>query len=358
MTLFILRRMLLALPVIFGITFVTFALARILPGDPCYAVLGEKATQQQCSDFNEKMGFNDPIPVQFIRYLGDITQGNFGESLKDGRPVQQIIIERLPMTFEIAIGAMLFSTIFGVGLGIFSALKRNTPADVGTMIGANIGVSMPVFWLGLMLAYFFAIVLKDTPFWIPPSGRLSAGISIPPLTETFNMGEVSGLWGALVGLASHSVVFNSLITGNIVVFKDSLWHLILPCIAVGTIPLAIIARITRSSLLEVLGLDYIRTARAKGLTQRYVVFKHGMWNAMLPIVTVIGLSFGSLMGGAVLTETVFALPGVGTQLVSAILSRDYAVVQAFTVIIAVIFVFVNLFVDLSYGFLDPRVRME
>lgn len=166
------------------------------------------------------------------------------------------------------------------------------------------------------------------------------------------------MWGTLVALASHSVVFNALITGNFEVLRDALWHLILPCVAVGTIPLSIIARMTRSSLLEVFGLDYIRTARAKGLRERVVILKHAMRNALLPIVTVVGLSVGGLMSGAVLTETVFALPGVGTQLVSAILSRDYAVVQAFTVIIALIFVFVNLIVDLSYVFLDPRVRMQ
>jgi len=226
------------------------------------------------------------------------------------------------------------------------------------MMGANVGVSMPVFWLGLMLAYLFAIILKGTPFWIPPSGRLSSGITIPPLAETFNIQDLSGLWGMIVIFASHSVIFNALITGNYEVLRDALWHLILPCVAVGTIPLSIIARMTRSSLLEVLGLDYIRTARAKGLREREVIFRHAMRNALLPIVTVIGLSVGSLMGGAVLTETVFALPGVGTQLVSAILSRDYAVVQAFTVIIALIFVFVNLIVDFSYVFLDPRIRMQ
>ena len=209
-----------------------------------------------------------------------------------------------------------------------------------------------------MLAYIFALKFKGTPLWIPPSGRLSSGVSIPPLAETFHLENLTGLWGALVIMASNSVVFNALISGNFDVLRDALWHLILPCVAVGTIPMSVIARMTRSSLLEVLGLEYVRTARAKGLLERVVVFKHAMRNAMLPIVTVIGLSVGGLMSGAVLTETVFALPGVGTQLVSAILSRDYAVVQAFTVVIALIFVFVNLIVDFSYVFLDPRIRIQ
>ena len=355
---FLLRRLILLLPVIFGITFVTFALARVLPGDPCYTALGEKATEEQCNAYRERQGFNDPILVQFGRYLNDIAHGDLGDSLRDSRPVTEIVLERLPMTLEVTAGAMLFSTTFGVLLGVISAVRRNTAVDVGTMIGANIGVSMPVFWLGLMLAYVFAIVLKDTPFWIPPSGRLSSGLSLPPLAETFNLQNVDGLWGAIVTFASNTVTFNALITGRWDILRDALWHLILPCAAVGTIPLSIIARITRSSLLEVFGLDYIRTARAKGLRERVVISKHAMRNALLPIVTVIGLSVGGLMSGAVLTETVFALPGVGTQLVRAILSRDYAVVQAFTVVIALIFVFINFIVDVSYVFLDPRVRMQ
>jgi len=358
MSQFLIRRFILVLPVLFGITFVTFALARLLPGDPCFAVMGERATPAQCEAFREREGLNDPILTQFARYLGDLSKGNFGDSLKDSRPVLQIVLERLPMTIEITIGAMLFSSTFGILLGVISAIRRNTAVDVGTMIGANIGVSMPVFWLGLVLAYIFAIALKDTPFWIPPSGRLSSGISIPRLDEIYNMQDATGFQGALVTFASHSAIFSAIITGNFEVLKDALWHLILPCVAVGTIPMSIIARMTRSSLLEVFGLDYIRTARAKGLREQVVIFKHAMRNALLPIVTVVGLSVGGLMSGAVLTETVFGLPGVGTQLVSAILSRDYAVVQAFTVIIAIIFVFVNLIVDLSYLFLDPRIRMQ
>jgi len=226
------------------------------------------------------------------------------------------------------------------------------------MTWANIGVSMPVFWLGLTLAYFFALTLKGTPFWIPPSGRLTSGVSIPSLMATYDLTNLTGLAEAVVTFASNTVTLNALITGRFDVLRDALWHLILPCIAVGTIPLSIIARMTRSSLLEVLGLEYIRTARAKGLIERIVIYKHALRNAIIPIITVIGLSVGGLLSGAVLTETVFALPGVGTALVSAILSRDYSVVQAFTIIIAIIFVFVNLIVDFSYAFLDPRIRLQ
>ena len=348
----------LFLPVLLGITFVTFALARLLPGDPCYAVMGDKATPAQCEAYNEREGLNDPILVQFGRYLRDLGHGNFGTSLRDSRPVSEIILQRLPMTLEITIGAMLFSTTFGILLGILSATRRNSAADVLTMVGANVGVSMPVFWLGLTLAYIFALMLKGTPFWIPPSGRLTSGLSILSLNDFYHLPELTGLSAVIVTFASNSVTFNALVTGRWDILRDALWHLILPCVAVGTIPLSIIARMTRSSLLEVLGLDYIRTARAKGLKLRKVIFKHALRNAIIPIVTVVGLSFGSLMSGAVLTETVFALPGVGTQLVGAILSRDYAVVQAFTVIIAFIFVFANLLVDLSYAFLDPRIRLQ
>ncbi len=357
MTQFLLRRVLLLAPVLLGILFVTFALARLLPGDPCVAMLGERASPEACDAFRERFGLNDTIPVQFIRYISHVAQGDFGDSIRNKRPVTDILLERLPMTLEVTLGAMLFSTTLGVLFGIISSVRHNSAADVITMIGANVGVSMPVFWLGLMLAYFFALTLKDTPFWIPPSGRLSAGVSVPPLAETLSLPELSGPAFAVVTFASNWVTFNALITGRFDVLRDALWHLILPCVAVGTIPLSIIARMTRASMLEVLGQDYVRTARAKGLRERLVVFKHALRNALLPVVTVIGLSFGSLMSGAVLTETVFALPGVGTQLVSAILARDYPVVQAFTIVIALIFVLVNLAVDVSYAYLDPRVRL-
>jgi peptide/nickel transport system permease protein len=355
---FITRRLLLLIPVVLGILLVTFTIVRFIPGDPCVVFLGERATPAKCEAFRERFGLNDSIPVQFVRYLGNIAQGDFGTSIRFGRPVVDIVAERLPMTIELAIGAMLFSTFFGVLLGLISALKRNSLADVITMVIANIGVSMPVFWLGLMLAYVFALVMKDTPFFIPPSGRLTSGISIVPLAKYWGIENPEGVGKFFLSLLSNSAIFNSIVRGDWTMLKDALWHLILPSVAVGTIPLAVIARMTRSSLLEVLGLDYVRTARAKGLKEAVVIRKHAFRNALIPIVTIIGLETGALLGGAVLTETVFSLPGVGTQLVTAILSRDYPVVQGFTIMVALIFVIVNLIVDVSYAYLDPRIRLD
>jgi peptide/nickel transport system permease protein len=226
------------------------------------------------------------------------------------------------------------------------------------MIIANIGVSMPVFWLGLLLAYFFALTLKGTPFVLPPSGRFSAGLSPVDLAIFWNLEDLTGLKAFIVALMSNTVLVNVIITGDWPLFWDSLRHLILPAVAVGTIPMSIIARMTRSSLLEVVGLDYIRAARAKGMTESRVIRKHAMRNALIPIVTIIGIETGSLLSGAVLTETVFNLPGFGTGLVSAILARDYPVVQGFTLVIATIFVLVNLIVDISYAYLDPRIRLD
>jgi len=322
------------------------------------AMFGEKATPQVCAQFRERFGLNDNIFIQFIRYMGQIVQGNFGDSIQYHRPVLDYVAERLPMTFELTIGAMIFSTVMGLILGVVSALHRNSIIDTLTMLGANIGISMPVFWLGLMLAYIFAITFKGTPFFIPPSQRLTAGLTLTPLAQVWHLQNLTGFPRLLIDFLSNSVVLNSLITGKFAVLRNALWHLILPCVAVGTIPLAIIARMTRSSLLEVLGLDYIRTARAKGLVASLVIYKHALRNALIPIVTIIGLETGALLSGAVLTETVFALPGMGTALVNAIQSRDYPVVQGFVVVNALIFVLANLIVDVSYAYLDPRIRLD
>jgi peptide/nickel transport system permease protein len=355
---FLLQRLISVIPVIIGIIFVTFVLVRSIPGDPCTAMLGEKATQQSCANFKERFGLNDNVIVQFGRYAGNLVTGDLGNSIKFGRPVGDILLERLPMTLELAIGAMAFALVLGVPLGIISAYRHRSAIDAATMIGANLGVSMPIFWLGLLLAGFFGVVLKDTPFQLPTSQRLTSGLSLPPLDRVWNFQDLEGLPRAILYFFSNMYTFNSVVTGRWDVFVDAIKHLILPCIALGTIPLAIIARLTRSNLLDVLGLDYIRTARAKGLGERWVLFRHAMRNALLPLVTVIGLQFGALLGGAVLTETVFALPGVGKFLIESIFARDYPVVQGFTLVIALIFVFVNLIVDASYAFLDPRIRLS
>jgi len=355
---YLVRRLLFLLPVVAGILIVVFIIVRLIPGDPCYVMLGEKATTEQCDAFKVRFGLNDNIIVQLGRYLGNLATGDFGVSIRDKRPIGDVIAERLPMTMELAISAVLFSSFFGTLLGVIAALNRNSLVDVFTMLIANVGVSMPVFWLGLLLAYLFALVLKDTPFYIPPSGRLSAGVILVRLDEYWNMGELSGFSKFVIDFLSNSAILNSIITGNWETLKDALWHLILPALAVGTISMAVVARMTRSSLLEVLGQDYIRTARAKGLIERLVITRHALRNALVPIITVIGLQFGGLLSGAVLTETIFSLPGVGSRMIDGILNRDYPVVQGFTVVIAIIYVMTNLVVDISYAYLDPRIRVE
>ena len=353
------KRVLVSIPVIFGILIVTFSLARMIPGDPCKAMLGDKVSPETCLAFVERYGLDKPLISQFFVYVEDIAHGNFGDSIRFSRPVIQIIVERLPMTAELAILALIVATVVGVGLGIIAARKQNSAADVGTMVLANVGISMPVFWLGLMLAYLFGVILRGTPLWLPPSGRLSAGMASVPFYEVWHWQVVADTTQArFLAFLSNFYVLNALITGNWPLFWDALRHMVLPVIALSTIPMAVIARMTRSSLLDVLGRDYIRTARAKGVLDRDVVRKHALGNAMLPVVTILGLQMGALLSGAVLTETVFGLAGVGRMLVEAIFARDYPVVQAFTVMIAVSYVVINLLVDLSYSYLDPRIRPQ
>ncbi len=376
---FIVRRLLVTIPVLLGIVFVVFTLARVVPGDPCRAVLGERATDAVCNDFIRRYGLDKAIAPgvykagstwefrpaeipatlvdnQFVSYLGQLAAGDLGSSIKHSRPVTQLLIERLPTTIELTLLAMLFATVVGIPVGLLSAYRHNSPIDVGSMIFANLGVSMPVFVLGLVLAFIFAIVLKDTPFALPPSGRLSSGVTVKPLVEVWGLQGMQGLPRGILDFLSGIYTISALITGQWGAWLDAVRHLILPAIALGTIPLAIIARITRSSLLEVLGQDYVRTARAKGLKERSVVLRHGARNALLPVVTIIGLQLGALLSGAVLTETVFNLAGVGRTMFEAITGRDYVVIQGFTLLIAVTYVLVNLVVDVSYGYLDPRIR--
>jgi len=356
---YIVRRFLLSIPVLLGILAVTFTMARLIPGDPCRAILGEKATQAVCDRFIREKGLDKPIHVQFGIYLGEIVRGDFGQSIRYGMPVTRLLVERLPMTVELSFFALIISMVIGIPLGIISAVRHNSWVDVITMVWANTGVSMPVFWLGLMLAYVFSLLLKDTPFWLPPSGRVSPGIPTDPFYEVWGLTvPEAGLGQSILYILGRLYILNALLTANWELLKDAITHLILPSLALGTIPMALIARMARSSMLEVLGQDYIRTARAKGLPKMKVVLKHAFRNSLLPIVTVIGLSLGSLLGGAVLTETIFGLSGVGRTLYDAITARDYGIVQAFTVVIAVFFVALNLLVDISYAYLDPRIRLE
>lgn len=353
------RRVLTALPVLLGVMLVTFAMARMIPGGPCVAMLGEKARPETCARFNREKGFDRPIPVQLAVYARDVVTGDLGTSIRFNRAVTQIIIERLPLTVELGMVALLIATIIGVPAGILSAIRRNSAIDVGTMVGANIGVSMPVFWLGLMLAYIFALVFKGTPLQLPPSGRLSAGLASAPFFDVYGWSVAKGtLRYSTFQFFANFYVFNSLVTGQWAVFGDALKHLILPSLALATIPMSIIARMTRASMLDVLGRDYVRTARAKGLDSIKVIMGHAFKNALLPIVTIIGLQLGGVFSGAVLTETIFGLAGVGRMLYEGITARDYPVIQGFTLVIAFGYVAVNLLVDLSYAFFDPRIRLE
>ena len=359
MTQYAIRRILYSIPVIFGILLVTFIMARSIPGDPCTAMLGEKASPEACERFTQQYGLDKPMAVQFGAYIKNIAQGDFGDSIRFSRPVSTILLERLPTTIELGLFALVIAVLFGIPAGVISAVRRNSAIDVGVMIAANTGISMPVYWLGLVLAYVFALLLKDTPFWLPPSGRLSAGINAIPFYEVFQ-------WEAIEGTARYTFmeffanmyIFNSIITRDWEVLSDVLKHIILPAVALSTIPLAIIARMTRSSMLEVLRQDYIRTARAKGLFERFVILKHALRNALLPVITIIGLQVGTLFAGAVLTETIFGFAGIGRMLFEAITARDFPIVQGFTIVIAVGYVSVNLLVDLTYVFIDPRIRLE
>jgi len=276
------------------------------------------------------------LPLQYFAFLSNIIRFDFGNSIISGIPVAQEIRNRWPASFELSVAAMLFSTLIGIPAGIIAAVRKDRWADNLAMVISLIGVSMPVYWLGLLLIYLFAVYLG----WLPPSGRISVdqGFSFHPITGFF--------------------VLDALLRFDFSALKDVLAHLVLPAIALGTIPLAIIARITRSAMLEVLSQDYIRTARAKGLIERWVILKHALKNALLPVITIIGLQFGTLLSGAILTETIFSWPGIGSWIYGGILSRDYPVVQGGVIFVSVTFVLVNLLVDISYTFFDPRIQYK
>lgn len=330
------RRLLSLLPVLLGITLLVFIFLHLIPGDPATILLGERATPEQVAALRERLGLDEPLPLQYLAFLGQLLRFDLGKSIISGIPIAQEIQVRWPATFELSLSAMVVAVGLGIPAGVFAAVRKNSWLDNLAMSGSLLGVSMPVYWLGLLLIYLFAVNLN----WLPPSGRLSvdAGLGFEPITGFY--------------------LLDALLQGNLRAFQDALAHLILPAIAVGTIPLAIIARITRSAMLEVLSQDYIRTARAKGVLERWVIFKHALKNALLPVITIIGLEFGTLLGGAILTETIFSWPGIGSWIYEGILARDYPVVQGGVIVVAVTFVIVNLLVDLSYAFLDPRIHYK
>jgi len=326
------RRLVELVPVFFGVLLVVFVIAHLTPGDPVQIALGEHATPEALERLRAELNLDEPLPVQFARYLGQVVRGDLGRSIQTN---EQVIVElgtRFPATIELTFSAMLIASAVGILTGVVAAARRNTWFDGASMLVALFGFSMPIFWLGIMLILLFAAYLG----WFPISGRLDYTVEISRLTNL------------------HLV--DAVVSKNWVAFGNALRHLVLPAVTLSTVPLAIIARMTRSSLLEVLRQDYVRTARAKGMAEIQVVTRHALRNAFIPVVTVIGLNVGSLLGGAILTETIFAWPGVGRLVVDAIFARDYPLVQGAVLVIAIVFVLVNLVVDLSYAYLDPRIR--
>ena len=311
-----------------------FVWIRALPGSPAQALLGERATDQSIAQVRDQYGLDDPIYVQYWRYVdATFLEGNLGTSIASRRPITEEIRERFPATIELALSAMLFATIIGIPLGFIAAKRHGRPVDHASLFVSLIGVSIPIFFLAIILKWVFAVELG----WLPSVGRQDVLIDAEHPTNFY--------------------VLDGLLTANWTAAWDALKHLILPAIALGSIPLAIIARITRASVLDVQNEDYVRTARAKGISARAVDGRHVLRNAMLPISTIVGLQVGLLLSGAILTETVFAFPGIGTWLQAAIENRDYPVIQGGVLFVAVIVVIVNLLVDLSYGLLNPRIRL-
>jgi len=328
------RRLLQLAVILFGVSVLVFLMLRLIPGDPAQLLLGEYATPSELEQLRHKLGLDRSLAVQYWVYVKSALQGDLGVSIRTGAPVFQEIAPRLIATVELSLAAMVIATLFGVGAGVVSAVRQYSVWDYATMFLALVGVSMPIFWLGLMLIYFLAV--KYPVF--PMMGRLSMGLDIPPVT----------------GL----VLVDALLSFRPDVLWDGLHHLILPAFTLATIPMAVVARITRSSMLEVLDQDYVRTARAKGMDEWVVILRHGLRNAMLPVVTVLGLNLGLLLSGAVLTETIFSWPGLGRYVVDSLMGRDYAAVQGCILIFAVIMTLINLLVDLVYVVLDPRIRIH
>jgi peptide/nickel transport system permease protein len=329
---YVIRRLLLLIPILFGVSILIFFWVRLLPGGPAEALLGERATPELVAAYRERYGLDEPIYKQYIKYVRATVGGDFGVSVASHRQVTDEIKQRFPATMELAIGAMLFATMIGVPLGFLAAKRYGSLFDHASLFVSLIGISIPVFFLAIILKYIFSVRLG----WLPSVGRVSVTTEAEHPTNFY--------------------ILDAIITRDWSTLWDCIKHLILPAIALGSIPLAIVARITRASTLDVQSEDYVRTARAKGLPPRIVDSRHVFRNALLPISTIIGLQVGLLLSGAVLTETVFAWPGMGSWLRDAIFTRDYPVLQGGILFLALVFVLVNLIVDISYAFINPRIR--
>jgi peptide/nickel transport system permease protein len=326
------RRITALIPVLIGVSVVVFLFLHLIPGDPASAMLGDHATADSIARLRVAYGLDQPWPQQYAIFVGHLLQGDLGRSIRSNAPITQELAQRFPATIELTLAAMLIAVLVGMPAGIISATRRGTIFDHVSVTVALAGVSMPIFWLGLMLAWFFGVQLKLLPF----SARLDTGARFVPITNL--------------------LLLDAVIRGDWAILGQALRHLLLPAVALSTVPLAIIMRMTRGAMLEVLGQDFVRTARAKGLRDRVVVVGHALQNAMLPVITIIGLQVGALLSGAILTETIFSWPGIGRWIYESIQFRDYPVVQSMTLLIALIFVVANLLVDLSYAWFDPRVR--
>jgi len=329
---YIIRRLFALIPVLIGVSLVVFFLIRMIPGDPVIVMLGERANPQDIERVRREMGLDRPIYIQYIEWMGRVLRGDLGKSILSYTPVMDDLKQRLPGTIEMVVAGLLIGVICGVGIGIISAIKQNSWIDIGSMFAALIGVSMPIYWLALMLIYALAVNRKI----FPPSARLDVELTVVRHTGF--------------------MLIDTLLMRDLRLFANAVWHLILPSVVLSTTIMPILARLTRSSMLEVMRQDYVRTARAKGLAEQLVIIRHALKNALLPVVTVVGLQLGGLLGGAILTETIFSWPGMGLWTYRAILARDYPIVQAAVLVSATIYVFVNLLVDISYAYLDPRIR--
>jgi len=330
---FVLRRIGMVIPTFIGITILAFALIHLIPGDPIEVMMGERGVDPAMhAEAMKRLGLDQPLPLQYLTYVGHALKGDLGMSIITNTSVMGEFVPRFPATVELSICAMIFALVVGLPAGVAAALKRGTVVDHGVMGTALTGYSMPIFWWGLILIMFFSAKLG----WTPVSGRIAVQYDVPALTGF--------------------MLFDTLRAGDFGAFRSALSHLILPSIALGTIPLAVIARMTRSSMLEVLREDYVRTARAKGLPRWQVIVVHALRNALIPVITIIGLQIGLLLSGAILTETIFSWPGVGNWLIHGVQSRDYPVVQGGILLIATIVITVNLIVDTLYGVINPRIR--